>query len=44
MLVIYQKILKCKKNQILVSSTGVIGEIFDPELIIIKSFKKINKI
>ena len=28
------KILKCKKNEIVVSSTGVIGELFDPFLII----------
>ena len=34
------KNLGCKKNQILVSSTGVIGEIFDPRLII----NQINKI
>ena len=33
-------LLKCKKNEILVSSTGVIGEVFDPN-IIIKSFKNI---
>ena len=33
-------LLKCKKSEIVVSSTGVIGEIFDPELII----KKINSI
>jgi len=26
--------IKCKKNEILVSSTGVIGEIFDPSIII----------
>ena len=37
------KKIKCKKNEILVSSTGVIGEIFDP-LIIINSINKINKI
>ena len=35
-------LLKCKKNEILVSSTGVIGEVFDPN-IIIKSFKNILK-
>ena len=28
------KIIKCKKSEVLVSSTGVIGELFDPELII----------
>tara|TARA_B100000575_G_C23132156_1_gene656922 strand:- start:1291 stop:2556 length:1266 start_codon:yes stop_codon:yes gene_type:complete len=33
-------LLRCKKSEILVSSTGVIGEIFDPKLII----KKINLI
>ncbi len=37
----------CKKNEILVSSTGVIGEVFDPKLIInhipkIKETKKSN--
>ncbi|MBI04558.1 MAG: bifunctional ornithine acetyltransferase/N-acetylglutamate synthase [Pelagibacteraceae bacterium] len=34
----------CNKNEILVSSTGVIGEIFDPKLIIdcIKKIKKTN--
>ena len=36
------KKIKCKKNEILVSSTGVIGEIFDPS-IIINSINKINK-
>ncbi len=36
------KLIKCKKNEILVSSTGVIGEIFDPKLIINK-MKKINQ-
>ena len=36
------KLIKCKKNEILVSSTGVIGEIFDPRLIINK-MKKINQ-
>ncbi len=34
--------IKCKKEEILVSSTGVIGEIFNPDLII-KSINKINK-
>ena len=36
------KKIKCKKNEILVSSTGVIGEIFDPS-IIINSINKIKK-
>ena len=36
------KRIKCKKNEILVSSTGVIGEIFDPS-IIIYYINKINK-
>ena len=36
------KILNCKKSEILVSSTGVIGELFKPE-IIIKQIKKISK-
>ncbi len=36
------KILNCKKSEILVSSTGVIGELFKPELII-KQIKKISK-
>ena len=31
------KFIGCKKNEILVSSTGVIGEIFDPQLIIKQS-------
>ena len=30
------KLIECKKSEILVSSTGVIGEIFDPKLIINK--------
>ena len=30
------KIYNCKKNQVIVSSTGVIGELFDPSLIINK--------
>ncbi len=36
--------LKCKKGEILVSSTGVIGELFDPKLIInqIKKIKEDN--
>ena len=34
--------IKCKKEEVLVSSTGVIGEIFKPDLII-KSINKINK-
>ena len=37
------KKIKCKKNEILVSSTGVIGEIFDPS-IIINSINKIKEI
>jgi len=37
-----KKKIKCKKNEILVSSTGVIGEIFDPS-IIINSINKIKK-
>ena len=37
------KKIKCKKNEILVSSTGVIGEIFDPS-IIINSIHKICSI
>ena len=36
------KSIGCKKNEILVSSTGVIGEIFDPKLII-DQIAKINK-
>jgi len=36
------KKIKCKKEQILVSSTGVIGELFDPS-IIIKSIHEINQ-
>lgn len=36
------KFIGCKKNQIIVSSTGVIGESFDPDLII-KKFSNINK-
>ena len=35
------KKINCKKDQIFVSSTGVIGEIFDPK-IIIRQFKKIE--
>ncbi len=35
------KKINCKKNEILVSSTGVIGEIFNPNLII-SQIKKIN--
>ena len=35
------KYIGCKKNEIIVSSTGVIGEIFDPKLII-NQIKKIN--
>ncbi len=34
-------LLNCKKNQILVSSTGVIGELFEPDLIL-KCINKIN--
>ena len=33
--------IECKVNEVLVSSTGVIGEKFDPKLIINK-FKKLN--
>ena len=38
------KTIKCRKSDILVSSTGVIGEIFDPDLIInqIKKIKNKN--
>ena len=36
------KKIKCKKNEILVSSTGVIGETFDPSLII-NSINQMNK-
>ena len=36
------KFIGCKKNEILVSSTGVIGEIFDPQLIIKQIPKIIN--
>ena len=36
------KFIGCKKNEILVSSTGVIGEVFDPNLIINK-ISQINK-
>ncbi len=36
------KLISCKKNEILVSSTGVIGEIFDPKKIITQ-ISKINK-
>ncbi len=36
------KKLKIKKNHVLVSSTGVIGELFDPRLII-QAIKKIDK-
>ena len=36
------KRIKCKKKEILVSSTGVIGEIFDPS-IIINSINKLKK-
>ena len=36
------KFLKCKKSEIIVSSTGVIGETFDPQLII-NQIVKINK-
>ncbi len=36
------KYIGCKTNEILVSSTGVIGESFDPDLII-KKFSNINK-
>ena len=36
------KIILCEKNEIMVSSTGVIGEIFDPKLII-NQISKINK-
>ena len=35
------KIIRCNKNQVIVSSTGVIGEIFDPKLII-NQLKKIR--
>ncbi len=35
------KYIGCKKNEIIVSSTGVIGEIFDPKLIT-KQIEKIN--
>ena len=35
------KKIKCRSNEVLVSSTGVIGEKFNPNLIIDK-FKKIN--
>ncbi len=37
------KTINCKKSQILVSSTGVIGELFDPKLII-RQINKIKKI
>ncbi len=37
------KHLGCKKNQILVSSTGVIGELFDPNIIIKQILKLKNK-
>ncbi len=36
------KLLGCKKKEVLVSSTGVIGELFDPKLII-NQISKINK-
>ena len=36
------KIILCEKKEIMVSSTGVIGEIFDPKLII-NQISKINK-
>tara|TARA_B100001057_G_scaffold454127_1_gene499628 strand:+ start:303 stop:1568 length:1266 start_codon:yes stop_codon:yes gene_type:complete len=36
------KTIGCKKNEILVSSTGVIGETFDPEKIV-KQIKKISQ-
>ena len=35
----FTKLIGCKKNEILVSSTGVIGETFDPNLIINKICK-----
>ncbi|PPR49980.1 MAG: Arginine biosynthesis bifunctional protein ArgJ [Alphaproteobacteria bacterium MarineAlpha5_Bin5] len=37
---ILSKKIKCKKNEILISSTGIIGEIFDPKIII----NQINKL
>ena len=38
------KKINCKKNQVLVSSTGVIGEIFDPKIIIRQLAKIENKL
>ncbi len=37
-----KKLLNCKKEDVLVSSTGIIGELFNPNLII-NSINKINK-